>query len=109
MEFIIKLLLNALAFFLGAKLLRGVDIQDFTRAVIVAFVMALLNMTLGVVLKVVTLGLLSWGLFSLILNAILIMIADYFLKGMKVDSFWWALALALVVAVVNSITYSIFL
>jgi uncharacterized membrane protein YvlD (DUF360 family) len=37
------------------------------------------------------------------------MVADYFLKGFKVDNFWWALALALVVAVVNSVTYQIFL
>jgi putative membrane protein len=109
MAFIVKLLLNALAFFLGAKFLRGVDVHDFMRAIIVAFVMAILNMTLGVVLKVMTLGLLSWGIFSLFLNAILIMVADYFLKGFKVDNFWWALALALVVAVVNSVTYQIFL
>ncbi|MCR9288270.1 MAG: phage holin family protein [Bacteroidetes bacterium] len=106
---ITKILLNAVAFFLGARFLRGVDIQDFMRAIIVALVMAVLNMSLGLVLKIVSLGLLSWGIFSLILNAILILVADYFLKGFKVDSFWWALALALVVALVNSITYSVFL
>ena len=109
MEFIIKLLLNALAFFLGAKFLRGVDVHDFIRAIIVAIVMAILNMSLGFVLKIMTLGLLGWGIFSLILNAVLILIADYFLEGFKVKNFWWALALAVFVAIVNSVTYAVFL
>jgi len=107
--FIIKLLLNALAFFLGAKFLRGVEVHDFMRAIIVAIVMAILNMSLGFVLKIMSLGLLSWGIFTFVLNAILIMVADYFLKGFKVENFWWALALAIFVAIVNSITFAVFL
>ena len=103
MDWIIPILVNAAAFFIGAKLLRGVEISSFVHAIIVAVVIAVLNVTLGIVLKVVTLGILSLGIFILLLDAILIQVADYFLKGLSVKNFWWALALAAVVAIVGRI------
>ncbi len=109
MSMIVKLLLDALALFLGARFLKGVEIDGFIRAIWVALVIAVLNLTVGTFVKVVTLGLFSIGLFNLVLNAGLIMIADYFVKGMKVKNFWWALGLALFVAVVNTVTYKLFL
>ncbi len=103
MEMLIQVLVNALALFIGAKLLSGVEVKDFVQAIIVAIVIAILNMTLGIALKIVTLGILSLGVFTLLLDAILIQVADYLLSGFKVKNFWWALFLALVVAIVNSI------
>ena len=103
MDTIITILINAAAFFLGAKLLRGVTVNSFLHAIIVAIVVAVLNVTLGLILKIVTLGLLSLGIFTLLLDAILIQVADYFLNGLSVKNFWWALALAAVVAIINSI------
>ena len=103
MDILIQVLVNALALFIGAKLLSGVEVKDFLQAIIVALVIALLNMTLGVALKIVTLGLLSLGVFTLLLDAILIQVADYLLSGFKVKNFWCALFLALVVAIVNSL------
>lgn len=103
MEWIISILASAVAFFLGAQFLEGVKIKEFVHAVIVALVIGLLNITLGIILKIVTLGLLSFGVFTLFLDAILIQVADHFLKGFEVKNFWWALALAVVVAVINSV------
>lgn len=103
MDFIISILINALAFFLAAKVLSGVQVNDFAQAIIVALVIGLLNITLGTVLKIMTLGILSLGIFTLLLDAILIQIADYFLKGLKVKNFWWALGLAAVVAIIDGI------
>lgn len=103
MEIIITILINSAAFYLGAKLLEGVTIKSFVQAIAVAVVVALLNVTLGVLLKVLTLGILSLGILTLILDAILIMIADYFLKGLSVKNFWWALALAAVVAIIGGL------
>ena len=107
METIVAILINAIAFFVGAQLLSGVVIKQFINAIIVAIVVAILNVTLGVVLKIVTLGLLSLGIFTLLLDAILIQVADYFLKDFEVRSFWWALALAAVVSIVSGIISSI--
>lgn len=108
MDFLVNVLVNAAAFFLGAQLLSGVRIQKFTQAIIVALVIALLNITLGIVLKVITLGILSLGIFTLLLDAILILVADYFLKDFSVKNFWWALLLAMIVAFLGSIFNAIF-
>lgn len=112
MEFLIKVLLNALALFAAAYLLRpNVQIRDFGRALILAIVLAVLNGTLGSVLKVVALPLniLTLGLFSFVINALMILIADYFLKGFQVKGFWWALVMAVLLGVFNSILYRLFL
>ncbi len=103
MNTIISILVSATAFFLGAKFLRGVTISSFVHAIIAAVVISILSVTLGLFLKILTLGLLSFGIFTLLLDAILIQVADYFLKGISVKNFWWALALAAVVAVINLI------
>lgn len=103
MEIIITLLINAVAFYAGASLLKGVHIRSFGQAIILAIIIAILNVTLGVVLKIVTLGILSVGIFTLLLDAILIQVADYFLKGFDVKNFWWALLLAVVTAVIHSV------
>ncbi|MFK8104460.1 MAG: phage holin family protein [Saprospiraceae bacterium] len=101
MENIIGILITATAFFVGAKLLSGVYVKNFIQAIIVAIVIAILSFTLGNFLKIVTLGILSLGIFSWLLNAILIQVADFFLKDFEVKNFWWALALAAIVSIVS--------
>jgi putative membrane protein len=108
MDIAISILVNAVAFFLAARFLRGVYVNGFVEAIIVAIVVAVLNIFLGTFLKIITLGILSIGVFTLLLDAILIQVADYFLKGLKVQNFWWALALALVVSVIDGVIRWVF-
>ncbi len=103
MEFILSILISAAAFYLAAKLLPGVTISSFVQAVMVALTIAILNVTLGLGLKVLTLGILSLGIFKFVLSAILISVADYFLDGLKVKNFLWALGLAATVAVIDGV------
>ncbi|MEM1323540.1 MAG: phage holin family protein [Bacteroidota bacterium] len=103
METIIELFIHALAFYLGAQLLSGIQLKGFLPAILLAVAIALLNITLGTVLKIVSLGILTMGLFTLVLDAILIKVADYFITDFKVKNFWWALALAAVVAVIDGV------
>jgi len=100
---IINFIIAGLAFIVGAKLLSGVTIKSIPQAFIVAVVVALLDVTLGNVLKIVSLGILSLGVFNWLLNAILIQVADWFLPDFKVRNFWWALGLAAVVSVTSGI------
>jgi len=102
MNWIIGILISAVGFYVGAQFLRGVTIKSFVEAIIIAVAIYLLNVTLGLFLKILSLGLLSFGVFALFLDAILIQVADYFLKGLEVKNFWWALALALIVALTSS-------
>lgn len=107
MDLIINLLISSAAFFLGGMLLSGVKLENFVQSICVAIVVAILDVTLGTVLKIVTLGILSLGIFTWLLNAILIQVADWFLPGFKVNNFWWALGLAAVVSIVSSVMHSI--
>ena len=108
MEWIVNILITAAAFFIGAKLLPGVTMTDVIQAVVVALVVAVLDFTLGSVLKIVSLGILSLGIFNWLLNAILIQVADWFLPKFKVKNFWWALALAAVVSLTSLLIDKIF-
>jgi len=92
---------------IGAKLLSGVTMKSIPQAFIVAIVIGLLDVTLGTVLKIVTLGILSLSIFNWFLNAILIQVADWFLPGFKVKNFWWALGLAAIVSIVSGMLESI--
>ena len=107
MNFIIRILITALGIFIGARYLTGVTSKNYGASVIVALVVAFLSVTLGVFLKVITLGLFAYGIFALVLDAILFLIADWFLEDFNVKNFWWALALAAIVALINIVLTSI--
>lgn len=106
METIINVLIGGAAFMIGASILSGVKIQSFGQAICVAIVVALLDFTLGTFLKIVTLGVLSLGVFTWFLNAILIQVADWFLPKFEVKNFWWALGLAAIVSISTSVLTS---
>ena len=103
------ILVSAVAFFLGAYLLKGVELKGFVSALIVAAVISLLNATVGRILDVISIPItfITLGLFKFVIDALMIMVADYFLEGFKVKSFGWALLLAVIVAVVNMILFGI--
>ena len=109
MNLIIRILITALGFFLGARYLSGVKSLKYSTSVLVALAVAVLSVTIGTFLKILSLGLLGFGIFALLLDAFLIMIADWFLDDFKVDSFWWALVLAAIVAVVEIVLNGVLL
>ena len=98
---VINVLVAGLSFYIGGRLLRGVEMNSFVQCIIVALLVGFLDITLGTVLKIVSLGILSFGIFTWLLNAILIQVADYFLPGFKVENFWWALGLAAIVSITS--------
>lgn len=103
MEIIINILIAATAFYIGAKILSGVEVRDFKQALLIAVIVGILNLTLGTVLKVLTLGILSLTIFAWILNAIIILVADRILPNFKVKNFWWAFGLAAIVSLVSNL------
>lgn len=106
MQFIIKLFLNSLAVLIAAQLLPGVHVNDWTDAILLAALLSLLNVSIKPVLIFFTLPftIVSLGLFLLVINAIIILIADWILgTGFEVNNFWWALAFSIILSVLNSI------
>ncbi|MCG8331966.1 MAG: phage holin family protein [Chitinophagales bacterium] len=110
-EMLLKVVLNALTLMAGTYFLKGVEIEDFTRAVIVAVLLAFLNATLGSFLDFISIPLrfLTLGLFSFVVDAAMLLLAAHFLRGFKIDNFLSAFLLAILLGVFNSIVYAIFL
>ena len=111
MEIIIKILINGLAVFLTAYLLRGVSIKNFGHALLVAVVLAIVNAILKPILVILTIPItiLTLGLFILVINALLIMLVDAILSGFKVKNFWWALLFSIILSIINGILSWIFI
>jgi putative membrane protein len=109
MNFLVRLLVTALAAMLTAYLLPGVTIRDFISALVLALVLAILNVLVKPILILLTLPatIFTLGLFLLVINAIIILLASELVRGFSVDGFWWALIFSLVLTVVNGIMHSI--
>jgi len=105
MNFIIRLFLSALAVVITAYLLPGVILEDYLSAIIVAGLLALLNVTVKPILVLFTfpLTIFTLGLFLLVINALMILLADYFIPGFEVEGFWWALAFSLILSILTSL------
>lgn len=111
MNLIIRLLITAVVAYLLTYVLSGVRFDDFSSTIVFALVLGLLNLIVKPILKLLGLPLtiITLGLFSLVINAIVIMIADYFVDGMTVDGFWWALIFSIVLSLVTSVFESVFI
>lgn len=108
MNWIVKIIISSLAVMVVSYLLPGVTVDDYVAALWVAFVLSILNTILKPILIILTIPatILSLGLFLLVINAGIILFADYLLSGFGVDGFWWALLFSLLLSVVNSILES---
>ncbi len=105
MKFIGKLLINTLAIILAAYLLPGIHVHDPLTAFLVAALLALLNVTLKPLLIILTIPItiLTLGLFLLVINALIILLAGNIVPGFEVSGFWTALLFSIVVSLINSI------
>lgn len=109
MNFFIKLILSAIAVLLTAWLLPGVDVEGIWVAILVAAVLALLNAIVKPILVILTIPItiFTLGIFLLVINAIIILIANAIISGFHVDGFWWALLFSIILAVFSSLFESI--
>jgi putative membrane protein len=108
MKLILKLLLTAAAVLIIAHFLPGVSVENYTSALIVAVVLGLLRVIVKPILVILTLPvtILTLGLFLLVINALIIMLADSLIDGFLVSGFWIALLFSLILSLFQSILYS---
>ena len=109
MNLIIRILLTAVAVVILAKFLPGVAVDGFTSAVIVAIVLGLLNIIVKPILIILTLPItvITLGLFLLVINACIILMANSFIDGFTVNGFWIALLFSLLLSLLQSFLFSI--
>lgn len=95
--------LNAVALLVVAHFLQGFDITNVISAFIAVVVIGLLNATLGLFLKIITLplGILSFGIFFLVINAVVLWFSSKFVPGFAVTTFKAAFLGALALAVLH--------
>ena len=105
MNWIVRFLLNGLAVFLTAYLLPEVDIDGYGTALLVAFIISAANVVVKPILVILTIPItiLTFGLFLLVINALIILMVDYLVDDFHVGNFWWALLFSLVMSVFNSL------
>ena len=109
MKFILRLLLTAVAVVILAKILPGITVDSYWTAIIVALVLAFLNFIVKPILVLLTLPvtILTLGLFLLIINAIIIFMADGFIDGFDVSGWFMAIIFSLLLSLFQSILFSI--
>jgi len=103
MGFLLQWLVSGVAIIITAYLLPGVALEGFLAALVTALVLGLVNAIIRPILILLTLPLniLTLGLFTLVINALLIMLAATIVPGFAVQGFWWALLFGVVLAIVN--------
>lgn len=109
MGFIIKVLVTAVAAYFAAWLLPGVTIADVQTTVIVALVLAVLNAIIKPILVVLTIPItvLTLGLFLLVINAAIVLLADWLVDGFSVNGWFTALLFSLIVSIASFIINAI--
>lgn len=103
MILIVHWLLSALSILIVARLVPGIEIRGFGTALVAAIVIGLVNATLGFVLKILTLPLtiVTFGLFLIVINALMLGFAAMLVPGFSVDGFGAALLGAVVLSLVS--------
>ncbi|MFK7949081.1 MAG: phage holin family protein [Saprospiraceae bacterium] len=110
-SFLSQVIVMMLGVFAAAYLLKG-DVQtgSVTNVFILAIVIVILNKTLGAILDwfASPINFISLGFFSFIIDAFIIQLAEKFLSKFKVKSFWIAVLMAIIIAIVTVVVEWIF-
>lgn len=110
MNLIIRLLITAIVAYLLTKILPGVHFDGFSTAIIFAIVLGVLNIIVKPILSLfgLPLTIITLGFFALVINALIVLIADYFIDSMHVDGFWWAFLFSILLSIITSLANSVF-
>lgn len=100
---LIKWLGTAFAVYLAAELVSGIEVVSFWTAIWVGLVLGLLNTLLKPILTVISFPLivLSLGLFTVVINAVLLMFCGDLIENFTVDGFWPAVWGSVVISIVS--------
>ena len=103
MRFLLKIIVTSLAVFFASYVLRGVFLDGFPTAILVAIVLALLNAFLRPILIILTIPvtLITFGLFLLVINGITVLIADYAIGGFNVNNIGTAIVFSIIVSITS--------
>ena len=105
MDFLARLIISTLAVMVTSFLLPGVTIDSAVTAVLVAFVLSLLNAVIKplLVLLTIPITIFTLGIFLLVINALIIQMAGWIVTGFKVNGFWTAFFFSIVLSLITAV------
>ena len=109
MRLLLIWLLSAIALLVVSHLVSGFQVNGLLPALIAAVVIGLLNATIGLFLKIITIpfSIVTLGIFLLVINGIMILLASAVVPGFHVNgfgpAFWGAVVLALLGMLIRAI------
>ena len=100
---LVKWLIITLVIIISSYILPGVNVDNFLTAFVSAAVLALLNAFLKPLIVILTLpiNILTFGLFTLVINTLIIMLVGAIVPGLAIASFWWALLFSVIISLFN--------
>jgi putative membrane protein len=103
---LLRWLVSTLAFLALSYVIPGIVVASFWTALVLALLWGVVNITIKPILLILTLpfNILTFGIFTFILNGFLLWILGGVVKGFEVQGFWVAVLGALFLSVVNSIS-----
>ncbi len=103
MRFIIEILLMGAAVAIAAFLIPGVTVDGFLSAIIAGILIALVNATIGTILRILAfpITILTLGLFSFIITVLMVLLVDRFMTGFNTSGFFSAMLFAIVLSIVK--------
>jgi putative membrane protein len=110
LRLLLQWILSAIALLVVSNFVSGFVVQGLGPALVAALVIGLLNATVGFVLKIITfpISILTLGLFLLVINGMMILLASSLVRGFHVHgfvpAFWGAIVLALLGMLIRAIT-----
>lgn len=109
MKTLLQIILTGIIVLVLSNILGGVDVTDFFTAIVVAALLALLNIFVKPILLILTLPVtvITFGLFLLVINALIILMADWLVGGFNVDGFWWAVLFSILLSFLQSLIFSV--
>lgn len=110
MKLILEILLMGLAMMFGAYIVPGVTVDGYGSAIIAAILIAIVNATIGLILRIFTfpLNVLTLGLISFVITVLMILLVDSWMTGFNTSGFLAAAILAIAVSIIKMILDFIF-
>lgn len=102
-QFLVHLVITAALILLVARSVSGIHVADWTTAILAALVLGIANAIVKPIMVVLTLPftILTFGLFLLVVNALVFWLTSLFVPGFKIDGFGPAFLGALLLAILN--------
>jgi putative membrane protein len=110
MVLLLKWLIMTLSVGIAAYLIPGITVSGFLSALLAALFLGIVNALVRPFLILITLpvNILTLGLFTFVINALLVLLASKVVHGFEVKGFWWAMLFSIVLSIIQYILNRIF-